>query len=129
MKNKELEKKFLENLELLSSYNDNDVYMNNEEVGWFLFGSEDFHLNIQRNTLYLKKFGILLDNVLNEELLQVEWVSMQQQKTDSKKAHFIIGAGNPFENLQMSVNIKGKQIVRAIPYSFLKKNQRLINKT
>ncbi len=125
MKNKQLEKLFLKYIEELSSKNMDMEVRENEEM-WVLFGEEDFHINRQKNTLYLKVVDILMENIFNEEHVldgKIEWIAYK--KNPITLEHTIsVGVDNPFVNPVLASFVKNQYIVKAIPYQYVRKMQK-----
>lgn len=120
MKNKELEKRFLENINSISSYKSEAFYLNHGGEPWILLGQELFHINIKKNTLFLKPFELMIANSNAETLAITEWVAIKNQD-DKGEMKIILGNDDPYQNEAMKENIQGKEVVRAIPYSYIKK--------
>lgn len=122
MKNKQLEKLFLEYVTQLANENV-DIQLKDDEVMWILFGEEDFHINRRNNTLYIKPIDILMKDIFTEEYIEtgaIEWVAYQKDmlNLDNK---ITVGVDSPFSNPVLSTQVVDKFIVKAIPYQYARK--------
>lgn len=125
MKNKKLEQLFLNYMNLLSSSNIEIELKDNEEM-WVLFGEEDFHINRQKNTLYLKAVDILMQNIFNEDHIldgQIDWIAYKKNPL-TLEHQISVGVDNPFTNNTLTSFVENQYIVKAIPYQYVRKMQR-----
>lgn len=122
MKNKQLEKLFLEYVNQLSNENA-DMQIKETEVMWVLFGEEDFHINRKTNTLYIKPIALLIKDIFTEEYIStgvIEWVAYQKNMINLE-SKVTVGVNNPFINNSLATQNIDKFIVKAIPYQYAKK--------
>lgn len=119
MKNKKLEKLFLDYLTILA--NDNiDMQLKDNEEMWLLFGEEDIHINKQSNTLYVKPVDVLIENVFKEDKIlegHVDWIAYQKN-TLTLDHKMLVGVGNPFTHVNLTSFSNNKTVVKAIPYQY-----------
>lgn len=116
MKNKDLEKLFMQYINTIAVLGIN-AQMSEDENAWILFGEEDFHLNKKNNTLYVKPFNHLMENIFPPHELEnivLDWVAFQENP-ETKESWLIVGPGNPFENEKLATIKNGISIVRAVP--------------
>ena len=122
MKNKKLEKIFLDYVNTIAGYGA-DVQATEDEEMWLLFAEEDFHVNKKMNTLYVKPIDVLIQNVFKPEIIDranPEWVAFQQNPL-TLQDKITVGFDNPFMNPTLVTIKNGRSIVRAVPFQYAKR--------
>lgn len=122
MKNKQLEKLFLEHIAHIAQYGEDANARENEDM-WLLFAQEDFHFNLKNNTLYVKPVDIMVSNVFQEVQVTdpgIQWVAYKKSPVTFEDK-LAIGIDNPFLNDALASFTKGHKIVRAVPFQYARR--------